>query len=63
MKGTFSLNDGDTTFVVPYERISFVKIKPNGNYRSVEFHIGGESIMMDKVSPSDVEKITDMLSK
>lgn len=63
MKGTFTLYDGDVTYVIPVAHVSFVKITHNGNYRCVVFYIDGQpSITMDKVSPQDVEKITNMLS-
>lgn len=63
MKGSLALNDGDTSYVLSVAHISFVKITPNGDYRSVEFHIDGEPpITMDKVAPSDVEKIIELLS-
>ena len=63
MKGTFSLKDGDTTYVIPVARVSFVKITPNGNYRCIVFYIDGQtSITMDKVSPQDVEAIIKRLA-
>lgn len=63
MRGAFTLNDNDTTYVVPVARVSFVKITHNGDYRCVVFYIDGQpSVTMDKVSPEDVEKITNMLS-
>lgn len=63
MKGAFTLIAGDATYIVPIAHVTYVKIKSNGESRFIEFHINGEPpIMMDKVSPEDAEKITNMLS-
>lgn len=63
MKGTFTLKDGNTTYVIPVGRLASVKITPNGEFRSVDFYIdGAPSITMSSVSPSDVEAIIERLS-
>ena len=62
MKGAFTLHDNDTTYVIPYANVSFVKITHNGNYRCVVFYIDGHSsVTMDKVSPQDAETIIKRL--
>lgn len=63
MKGTFSLKDGDTTYVIPVERIASIKITPNGEFSSVVFYVdGAPSITMSSVLPSDVEAIIKRLA-
>ena len=63
MKGIFSLKDGDTTYVIPVERIASLKIVPNGKFSCVHFYIdGAPSIMMSSVLPSDVDAIIKSLS-
>jgi hypothetical protein len=63
MKGTFTLKDGDTAWVVPVERVASIKITPNGEFSSVVFYVdGAPSITMSSVSPSDVEKIIERLA-
>ena len=63
MKGTFTLNDGDTTCVVPVERVASIKITPNGEFSSVVFYVdGAPSITMSSVLPSDVEAIIKSLA-
>lgn len=63
MKGVFSLKDGDTTYVIHIERVASIKITPNGEFSSVVFYIDGSpSIVMDSVSPSDVEAIIKRLA-
>lgn len=63
MKGTIVLKDGDTTYVIPVERIASLKITPNGEFSSVVFYVDGSpSITMSSVSPSDVEAIIKRLT-
>lgn len=63
MKGTFTLKDVNTTYVIPVERIASIKITPNGEFSSVVFYVdGAPSITMSNVSPSDVEAIIKRLA-
>ncbi len=62
MKGTFTLNDGNTTYVIPVERVASIKITPNGEFSSVVFYVdGAQSITMSNVLPSDVDAIIKRL--
>ena len=62
MKGTFTLKDGDTTYVIPVERVASIKITPNGEFSSVVFYVdGATSITMSSVLPSDVDAIIKRL--
>lgn len=63
MKGTFTLKDNDTTWVVPVERVASIKITPNGEFSSVVFYVdGAPSITMSSVLPSDVDTIINRLA-
>ena len=62
MKGIFTLKDGDTTYVIPVERVASIKITPNGEFSSVVFYVdGATSITMSSVLPSDVDAIIKRL--